>query len=364
MSSELIQKLAAFVSPHFKGCTDLQDSSWIDMNHQRFTATTAKNRVEISVNFDGETKRIRVFGFWCPNDGSSVSGIDKIFGCPFFGNFFWNSLSMMVNDEWQSLQSSETAFHLSYIANTHPNEVMKMIGASGMEACRLKHDIKKLTTKDSSYGPPVNRMFCILRAKFCSDGKLADLLLATQDSFLIEFTKFDYFWGNGGGNDAMGLNVLGLLLMLIREIVRHERQMEPTMWSKLFDQAIFVQSQKSKDQFDPLSDQNLYGLTRCQFWMGLNSDATKNITKFSQTSSEFSIGNMSTHGKALEAHQKNITTFDKLFPKPLVKVVSKFVPKRDDFPSLGVPSTSLTLSSKSPYLDNPWKKSAWGNPKS
>jgi len=360
MSSELIQKLAAFVSPHFKGYTDLQDSSWIDMNHQRFTATTAKNRVEISVNFNGETKRIRVFGFWCPNDGSSVSGIDKIFGCPFLGNFFWNSLSMIVNDEWQSLQSSETAFHLSYIANTHPNEVMKMIGASGMEACRLKHDIKKLTTKDSNYGPPVNRMFCILRAKFYSDGKLADLLLSTQDSFLIEFTKFDYFWGNGGGNDTMGLNVLGLLLMLVREIVRHERQMEPTMWSKLFDQAIFVQSQKSKDKFDPLIDQNLYGLSKCSFWIGMVSNATENINKFALTSTEFSIGNMSTHDKALEAHRKNITTFEQLFPKPPVKVVNKFIPKSDDFPSLGGVSS---ISSSSSSSINPWKKSAWGNPK-
>ena len=56
-------------------------------------------------------------------------------------------------------------------------------------------------------------MLNVLRAKF-SDPFFAQILLRTGDAALIEHTKNDKFWGDGG--DGSGENKLGILLMQVR----------------------------------------------------------------------------------------------------------------------------------------------------
>ena len=53
-----------------------------------------------------------------------------------------------------------------------------------------------------------------LRAKFTQHAALRELLLATGDALLVEHTKNDAYWGDGG--DGTGLNRLGKLLMVLR----------------------------------------------------------------------------------------------------------------------------------------------------
>lgn len=55
-------------------------------------------------------------------------------------------------------------------------------------------------------------------AKFEQHPKLRELLLATGDALLVEHTKNDAYWADGG--DGTGQNKLGLILMEIRTRLR------------------------------------------------------------------------------------------------------------------------------------------------
>ncbi|AKG24736.1 hypothetical protein IJ00_18750 [Calothrix sp. 336/3] len=59
-----------------------------------------------------------------------------------------------------------------------------------------------------------------LYAKFTQHPDLTEKLLSTGDLKLIEHTKNDSYWGDGG--DGTGLNRLGLLLMETRERIRYD----------------------------------------------------------------------------------------------------------------------------------------------
>jgi ribA/ribD-fused uncharacterized protein len=58
-----------------------------------------------------------------------------------------------------------------------------------------------------------------LQAKFSQHPNLRSLLLKTDDALLIEHTKNDAYWGDGG--DGRGKNRLGELLMELREHLRN-----------------------------------------------------------------------------------------------------------------------------------------------
>ncbi len=54
-----------------------------------------------------------------------------------------------------------------------------------------------------------------LQAKFTQHPELQQERLQTGDATLIEHTKNDSYWGDGG--DGSGRNMLGKLLMKVRE---------------------------------------------------------------------------------------------------------------------------------------------------
>lgn len=53
-----------------------------------------------------------------------------------------------------------------------------------------------------------------LKAKFTQHVALRDLLLSTSNVHIVEHTRNDSYWGDGG--DGSGQNKLGILLMEIR----------------------------------------------------------------------------------------------------------------------------------------------------
>lgn len=57
-------------------------------------------------------------------------------------------------------------------------------------------------------------------AKFTQHEDLRALLLSTGNAKLIEHTENDSYWGDGG--DGSGKNMLGRILMEVREQLRHE----------------------------------------------------------------------------------------------------------------------------------------------
>lgn len=59
-----------------------------------------------------------------------------------------------------------------------------------------------------------------LRAKFTQNKDLKKILLETGDARLVEHTANDNYWGDGG--DGSGQNMLGKLLMELREELKSE----------------------------------------------------------------------------------------------------------------------------------------------
>jgi N-glycosidase YbiA len=58
-------------------------------------------------------------------------------------------------------------------------------------------------------------------AKFSQNPEIADVLLGTHDAEIVEHTKNDSYWGDGG--DGSGKNMLGKILMDVRERLKRER---------------------------------------------------------------------------------------------------------------------------------------------
>jgi ribA/ribD-fused uncharacterized protein len=57
-----------------------------------------------------------------------------------------------------------------------------------------------------------------IRAKFAQHGDIRDILLSTGNANLVEHTKNDAYWGDGG--DGSGRNMLGQILMEVRQELR------------------------------------------------------------------------------------------------------------------------------------------------
>lgn len=64
----------------------------------------------------------------------------------------------------------------------------------------------------------------VVKAKFVQHKELAYELVATKDAELIEHTKNDAYWADGG--NGKGKNVLGVILMEVREQLKGSQKKE------------------------------------------------------------------------------------------------------------------------------------------
>ncbi len=85
---------------------------------------------------------------------------------------------------------------------------------SPMQAARLGRDRKQKLRRDWE-SVKVGVMRSAVRAKFAQHADLLALLLSTGDAKLVEHTENDDYWGDGG--DGSGKNMLGRILMEVRE---------------------------------------------------------------------------------------------------------------------------------------------------
>jgi len=95
-------------------------------------------------------------------------------------------------------------------------------------AARLDRDQKKKFRKDWE-AIKVSVMRQALQAKFMQHDELRQLLLSTGSAYLIEDAPNDDYWGNGG--DGSGKNMLGRLLMEVREKLKGEQTAAPNAGS-------------------------------------------------------------------------------------------------------------------------------------
>ena len=99
----------------------------------------------------------------------------------------------------------------------HREEVRK--AKTPMIAARLGRDRKKKLRRDWD-SIKDNVMRDAVMAKFTQHNELRELLLATGNAKLIEHTANDDYWGDGG--DGSGKNMLGRILMEVREKMREQ----------------------------------------------------------------------------------------------------------------------------------------------
>ena len=108
--------------------------------------------------------------------------------------------------------TTEHYFQAQKFAGTGHEEAVRRAN-SPMLAARLGRDRSQKLRPDWE-SVKIEVMRTALRAKFTQHAELRELLLSTGDAKLVEHTRNDAFWGDGG--DGSGKNWLGRLLMRLR----------------------------------------------------------------------------------------------------------------------------------------------------
>ena len=91
--------------------------------------------------------------------------------------------------------------------------------ASPMMAAQLGRSRKERIKKNWD-NIKQNVMYEAVKAKFTQHPDLKQLLLDTKDAKIIEHTENDDYWGDGG--DGNGKNMLGKILMKVREELKND----------------------------------------------------------------------------------------------------------------------------------------------
>jgi N-glycosidase YbiA len=109
----------------------------------------------------------------------------------------------------------------------HYFQAQKFAGTEHEEAVRRCKKPSEAASMGRSRKLPLRRdwesvkdqiMLDVVRAKFTQHEDLKELLLSTGDAKLVEHTANDSYWGDGG--DGSGRNMLGQILMRVRDELR------------------------------------------------------------------------------------------------------------------------------------------------
>lgn len=117
--------------------------------------------------------------------------------------------------EWPT---SEHYFQAQKFAGTEHEEEIRLT-KSPMIAARMGRARSRPLRKDWEEAKD-EIMYQAVKAKFTQHLNLRSLLLSTGDAEIIEHTKNDSYWADGG--DGSGRNMLGKILMRVREKLREQ----------------------------------------------------------------------------------------------------------------------------------------------
>ena len=135
--------------------------------------------------------------------------------CGEFSNFSPHSFALK-GKHWPT---SEHYFQAQKFAGSEHEEVVRL-AKSPMVAARMGRSRQRPLRSDWEQVKD-NVMREALQAKFSQHPKLAALLLATGNAELVEHTRNDNYWADGG--DGSGKNRLGQLLMELRAQIKDQQ---------------------------------------------------------------------------------------------------------------------------------------------
>ena len=136
---------------------------------------------------------------------------------------FSNFAAFPITLQGKRWPTSEHYFQAQKFQNSaHQKEIVK--AKTPMIAARLGRDRKKRLRRDWE-SVKDNVMREAVTAKFAQHDELREILLATGQAKLVEHTTNDGYWGDGA--DGSGKNMLGRILMEVRERLRaHKTEQE------------------------------------------------------------------------------------------------------------------------------------------
>lgn len=132
------------------------------------------------------------------------------YGC--FSNFSKHGFEL----EGKYWMTSEHYFQAKKFIGSEYEEKVRL-ASTPMEAANMGRDRSKPLRKDWEEVKD-NIMRTAVLEKFKANSDAKKILLSTGDEEIVEKTTTDYYWGCG--DDGTGKNMLGKILMEIREILR------------------------------------------------------------------------------------------------------------------------------------------------
>lgn len=116
----------------------------------------------------------------------------------------------------KTFPTAEHAFHYRKYTETAPEIARKILKApSPWAAMQIRRKYKKEVRQDWWGSVELGIMTEIIRAKVEQNEDVRQCLIATGSKKIIENSPWDEFWGNGP--DKKGKNMLGVIMMEVRE---------------------------------------------------------------------------------------------------------------------------------------------------
>lgn len=133
--------------------------------------------------------------------------INGEYGC--FSNFAHFDFKL----EGKRWMTSEHYFQAQKFCGTEYEEIIRSLH-SPMKAAEMGRN-RSLPLREDWEQVKDDIMRKAVRAKFTQNKEIGDILISTGKEIIIENTTNDYYWGCG--KDGSGKNMLGIILMEIRE---------------------------------------------------------------------------------------------------------------------------------------------------
>ncbi|QDT91765.1 NADAR family protein [Gimesia algae] len=132
---------------------------------------------------------------------------------------FSNFAPFPVRIDGKKWPTSEHYFHAQkFVGDEHLEAIRK--AKSPMIAARMGRSRKRPLRKDWE-SVKVSIMRKAVLAKFSQHEDLCTMLISTGNAKIVEHTSNDSYWGDGG--NGSGKNMLGQILMQVREQLQDER---------------------------------------------------------------------------------------------------------------------------------------------
>lgn len=131
------------------------------------------------------------------------------YGC--FSNFAHYCFEL----EGKQWMTSEHYFQAKKFSGTEYEEIIRLLD-SPMKAAKMGRN-KKLPLRTDWELVKDSIMQKAVLAKFTQNNDIKRILLSTGNEIIIEETIRDYYWGCG--KDGSGKNMLGIILMEVRELL-------------------------------------------------------------------------------------------------------------------------------------------------